>query len=103
MSRRKREILPFMKSLADAVALSKRGNDGFYVAVFRIECWLGKLINDIVRQYADNVSATDRRLQTGEALRLLGEVFKNASNRESTALFRHLTRFAHTEGTCRRC
>jgi hypothetical protein len=43
MSARKREALPFMKTMNDALALSRRTRDKFYVNAFKFECWLGKL------------------------------------------------------------
>lgn len=45
--------VPFMRSFDDAVALSQQMRDNFYVNAFRIECRLGKLANDVAKEYAE--------------------------------------------------
>jgi hypothetical protein len=98
MSRRKREALPFMKTAKHALALCRRTGDDFYLNVFNIECWLGKLACETVVEYAEKKSAGDRRLQTGEARRIFAKVFNEAADRDFPALFEHLTRFAQDDG-----
>jgi len=87
-----------MKTPEDALALSQRSRDNFYVTAYRIECWLGNLVCNAVADYAEKKSAGDRRLQIGEARRIFGEVFGHATNSEFPALFRNLTRFAQVQG-----
>jgi hypothetical protein len=69
MKSRKRELLPFIKTPKDALALCRRTKDNFYLNAFMIECWLGKLACETVAEYAEKNSASDRKLQTGEARR----------------------------------
>jgi hypothetical protein len=98
MSSMKPRMVPFMRSLDDAVAISERTNDRFYTTAFRIECWLGKLAWNTAAEYAEKKSASDRRLQTGEAHRIFAKVFNQAADRDFPTLFEHLMRFAQEDG-----
>jgi hypothetical protein len=96
MSRRpaSRGPLPLMKSLEDAVALCEKEQDNFYVTAFLIEAWLGELTMQTVAEYAEKKSASDRRLQTGEAHRLFQEVFGHVTDKEFPHVFQCICRFA---------
>ena len=38
------ERLPAMKTLQDAIALSKKKGDSFYVSAFVFQAWLGEMV-----------------------------------------------------------
>ena len=83
-----------MKSLGDAVALCEKEQDNFYVTAFMIEAWLGELTLRTVAEYAEKKSASDRRLQTGEAERLFQEAFGHATDKELPHVVQCICRFA---------
>jgi len=83
-----------MKSPEDAVALSEKEQDNFYVTAFLIETWLSELTLRAVAEYAEKKSASDRRLQTGEAARLFQEIFGPASKGKWPDVHQNLYRFA---------
>jgi hypothetical protein len=98
MSSMKPRMVPFMQSLDDAVAISERTNDRFYVSAFKIECWLGKLASTTSAQYAEEKSASGRRLQAGDARQIFEKLFGDVTAREFPSLFIHLARFAEDNG-----
>jgi hypothetical protein len=83
--------------MEDALALPKRTRDNFYISAFKTECWLGKLADATAAEYAENKSAADRNLQTGEARRFFGHVFNETPDHDFLTLFKHLIRFAGDE------
>jgi hypothetical protein len=87
-----------MESWDDACALCKNTKDKFYLSAFSIECWLGKLANSTVAQYAEERSANRRKLQVGESRRIFAEVFKHTNDRDFSSLFVYLARFANADG-----
>lgn len=91
-------VLPLMKSLKDAVAISKKECDGFFLTAFVIEVWLGRLLQETVDEYAEKKMAVDRRLQTGRARRIFSEFFGHASDMEFPNVFYSLCRFCEYEG-----
>jgi hypothetical protein len=86
--------LPFMKSIEDAVALCEKEQDTFYVTAFMIEAWLGGLTLCTAAEYAEKKSASDRRLQSGEAARLFQETFGQPGDEGFSHLYQCLLRFA---------
>lgn len=85
--------LPFMKTMDDALAVSQRENDNFYVTAFMIEAWLGNVTCRTVAQYAEHKNATNRRLQQGLAAESFAAVFGHVSDAEFHHLFGSLARF----------
>src|SRR5690242_424956 len=67
--------LPFMRTREDAVALSEKEKDNFYITAFMIEAWLGQTVLDNVAEYAEKKNPRERAMQTGQAWRLFLEVF----------------------------
>jgi hypothetical protein len=98
MSTIRREVVPFMADAKDALSLCKRKKDDFYLSAFKIECWLGTLAETTAVQYAREKLGKCRKLQVGEAGRIFGELFRDTSGRDFSALFAHLARFAQAEG-----
>jgi hypothetical protein len=86
--------IPFMKTMEDAVAISHRENDNFYVTAFMIEAWLGCVTLETVAQYAERKSAKNRKLQQGLAAESFNAVFGHVSDSEFHHLFFSLLRFA---------
>ncbi len=83
-----------MKTVDDALAVSQREKDNFYVTAFIIEAWLGDVTLKTVAQYADQKSAKNRRLQQGLAAESFAAVFGHASDTEFHHVFSSLLRFA---------
>jgi hypothetical protein len=90
----KRGPLPLMKSMEDAVALCESEQDNFYVTAFMAEAWLGELTFCTDAEYAEKKSASDRRLQSGEAERVFQECFGHAGDEEFSHIYQCLLRFA---------
>ncbi|MFM2197389.1 MAG: hypothetical protein RLZZ505_821 [Verrucomicrobiota bacterium] len=82
-----------MKTMDDALAVSQRENDNFYVTAFMIEAWLGDLTCRTVAQYAEHRNAKDRRLQQGFAAEGFEAIFGHASDAEFHHIFGSLARF----------
>jgi hypothetical protein len=75
-----------MKTMNDALAVSQRENDSFYVTAFVIEAWLGDVTLKTVAQYAEHKNAAKRRLQQG----LAAESFEPFFGHVCDAEFHHL-------------
>jgi hypothetical protein len=86
--------LPFMKSVADAVALCKKEEDNFYVTAFMFEVWLGKIVMEGAAEYAEKKNAKDRTMQTGQAWRGFLNEFGHAKDNEFHHILQSLYRFA---------
>jgi hypothetical protein len=86
--------LPFMKSAEDAIALCQKEQDNFYLTAFMIEAWLGQVVIDSMAQYAENKSATDRAMQTGQAWRFFQETFRYEKNADLPHVLSALCRFS---------
>ncbi len=67
--------LPAMKTFEDALALSKKQKDAFYLDAFMFQCWLGGLIRQSCAEYAEKKNPKDRSLQTGQALQAFIHLF----------------------------
>lgn len=85
--------LPFMKTVADAVALCEKEKDPFYVTAFMIEAWVGHVVLAAAAEYAEKKGARERRMQTGAAWRLFLENFGHAQDEEFGHVFSSLLRF----------
>ena len=86
-----------MKSVEDAMVLSKNEGDSFYVRAFFIEAWLGELTLEAAAEYAEKKQAKDRAMQTGQAWRGFLELFGHARDDEIDRLLNSLFRFADYE------
>ena len=75
MNTAKRPCLPLLKSMAEAVTLSKKEKDNFYIVAFHIQRWLARANKEAVAQYADKRNPRDRCHQTGSAWRAFRELF----------------------------
>ena len=63
-----KEHFPLFKSMEDAVAYCHQTGDNYYVTVFMMETWIGGLITENVRRYADERPG-ERKMQQGDAFR----------------------------------
>jgi hypothetical protein len=86
--------LPFMQTVADAVALCEKENDPFYLTAFMIEAWLGQVALGAAAEYAEKKNARDRQMQAGAAWQLFLEDFGRAPDNEFGHVFSSLLRFA---------
>ena len=89
--------LPFMKSIADAVALCEKEQDNFYVDAFMIESWLGRVALEAAAEYAGKKKAKCRKMQTGGAWRSFMPIFGEAKDNEFHHVYGSLLRFADYE------
>lgn len=83
-----------MKSIEDALALSEKEQDNFYVSTFMIEAWLGEIVLEAAAEYAEKKNAKDRTMQTGQAWRGFLRVFGRANGKEFHHVLQDLYRFA---------
>jgi len=89
--------LPLMAGFQDAAALYEREKDPFYLAAFKIQCWLGGLVLRATAEYAEKKHPRDRSFQTGESWRaFLGE-FSRMTERGYCPLLSFLFRFAGSD------
>lgn len=86
--------LPFMDTMDDALRISGETQDNFYVTVFMLEAWLGRITCHIVAEYSEKKQAKDRRLQKGVAKRYYNEMFGHTQDDEIRHIFAHVVRFA---------
>jgi hypothetical protein len=82
-----------MKSIEDAKALCEKDQDNFYFDAFLIEAWLGHIALEAAAEYADNKSAKNRALQTGQAWRGFLQVFGHVKDKEFHHVLQSLYRF----------
>ena len=86
--------LPFMKNLAEARMLCERKGDAFYVDAFLFEAWLGMVSLAAAAEYAENKSAKDRTMQSGNAWHVFGEIFAEARLQDFPHIMESLCRFS---------
>jgi hypothetical protein len=89
-----------MKSMQDAVAISKKEQDNFYVTAFLIEAWLGQVVLDATAEYAEKKNAKDRRMQAAQSRRGFLKVFGHAKDEEFSHVFGALCRSASMQDVC---
>jgi hypothetical protein len=82
-----------METTQDAIALSTKENDNFYLAAFMLEAWLGQLLVQAAAEYAEKKNPADRSLQTGQAWRGFLDQFGPATDQEFPHLVSSLFRF----------
>lgn len=85
--------LPFMRTMDDALVVSRREKDSFYVTAFMIEAWLGDITCGTVARYAEQKNASKRRLQQGLAAESFATCFGHVSDADFPHLFGSLARF----------
>src|SRR6266480_7563948 len=90
MNTPKRPCLPLFKSLAEAIAMSKKQQDTFYVDTLYIQRWLARANKEAVAEYAEKKDPRDRALQTGSAWRLFRESFGDLSDPPFVCLFKSM-------------
>ena len=71
-----------MKSVKDAIRLSKKKRDSFYVTVFMIESWLGCAMLEGAAEYAEKKNAKDRVMQKDQAWQGFNRNFGRAEDDE---------------------
>src|SRR5258706_10747570 len=103
MSSPKRPCLPLFKSMAEAVALSKKEQDTFYIDILYIQRWLARANKEAVAEYAEKKDARDRSLQTGSAWRLFRQSFGDLSDPQFVSLFKSMARLTSYDDPVSRC
>lgn len=71
-----------MKTLQDAIALSKKKGDSFYVSAFVFQAWLGEVVVQTNTEYAEKKNPKDRSLQSGQAWAKFQELFSQAKGED---------------------
>src|SRR5437773_11293158 len=84
--------LPILKSMAEAVALSKKEQDNFYVVLLHIQRWLARLNKEAVAEYAEKKNPRERVLQTGAAWRGFCRAFGELPDPQFCFLFTCMAR-----------
>jgi hypothetical protein len=90
--------LPFMKTTKDAIALCEKEQDNFFLMAFMIEGWLGHVVLQAVKEYAEKKEARDRAMQTGQAWRGFLKVFGQAGDKEFPHILVSMLRFTEYDG-----
>ena len=103
MNSPKRPCLPLFKSLAEAVTLSKKEKDNFYVVALYIQRWLARANKEAVAEYAEKKDPRDRSLQTGSAWRLFREHFGEMPDNQFCYLFTCMARLTTYDDPVSRC
>src|SRR6266487_1451391 len=103
MNRPKRPCLPLLKSMAEAVALSKKEQDTFYVDTLYIQRWLAQANKEAVAEYAEKKNPRDRSLQTGSAWRLFQQNFGELPDPQFSYLFTCMARLTTYDDPISRC
>src|SRR5436309_16027120 len=70
-----RPSFPLIKSMAEAVALSKNEKDNSSIVALHIQRWLAQVHKEAVAEYADKKNPRDRSLQAGSAWRIFKSIF----------------------------
>ena len=92
MNAAKRPCLPLCKSVAEAVTLSKKDKDNFYVVALYIQRWLARANKEAVAEYAEKKNPRDRSLQTGSVWRAFRQHFGDLPDSQFCSLFTCLVR-----------
>jgi len=103
MNPAKRPCLPLLKSMAEAVALSKKEQDTFYIDTLHIHRWLARANKEAVSEYAEKKNPRQRSLQSGSAWRLFGQSFGDLSDPQFASLFRSMARLSTYDDPVSRC
>src|SRR6266513_2526144 len=103
MNLAKRPCLPLYKSLAEAIAMSKKRQDTFYVDTLYIQRWLARANKEAIVEYAEKKDARDRSLQTGSAWRLFKESFGQLSDPQFVSIFKSMARLTTYDDPVSRC
>jgi len=103
MNTANRPCLPLFKSMAEAVALSKKEQDTFYIDTLFIQRWLARANKEALAEYADKKDPRDRSLQTGSAWRLFRESFGDLTDPEFALLFKSMARLTTYDDPISRC
>src|SRR6266487_2594026 len=103
MNRPKRPCLPLLKSMAEAVALSKKEQDTFYVDTLYIQRWLARANKEAVAEYAEKKDPRDRSLQTGSAWRLFRQSFGDLTDPQFVSIFQSMARLTTYDDPISRC
>src|SRR5580765_3927500 len=99
----KPRCLPFLKSMAEAAALSKKENDRFYTDTLKIQRWLARANKEAVAEYAEKKDPRQRSLQTGSAWRLFRESFGHLSDPQFACIFKSMARLTTYDDPVSRC
>src|SRR6266581_805410 len=103
MNSAKRPCLPLFKSMSEAVALSKKEQDTFYIDTLFIQRWLARANKEAVAEYVEKKDPRDRSLQAGSAWRLFRESFGELSDPEFALLFKSMARLTTHDDPISRC
>src|SRR5437867_6539259 len=103
MNTPKRPCLPLFKSMGEAVTLSKKEQDTFYIDTLYIQRWLARANKEAVAEYAEKKDPRDRSLQTGSAWRLFRESFGELSDNQFVSLFKSMARLTTYDDPVSRC
>src|SRR5438477_12143524 len=103
MNSANRPCLPLFKSMAEAVTLSKKEQDTFYVDTLYIQRWLGRANKEAIAEYAEKKDTRQRSLQTGSAWRLFRQSFGELSDPQFFTLFKSMTRLTTYDDPVSRC
>src|SRR2546428_7456891 len=103
MNSAKRPCLPLFKSMAEAVALSKKEQDTFYIDTLFIQRWLARANKEAVAEYAEKKNPRDRSLQTGSAWRAFRELFGELPDAQFFYLFTCMARLSTYDDPVSRC
>jgi hypothetical protein len=103
MNPAKRPCLPLLKSMAEAVALSKNEQDNFYILVLFIQRWLAQANKEAAAEYADRKNPRDRSLQTGSGWRLFRQHFGELPDPQFPHLFTCMARLTTYDDPVSRC
>src|SRR5437867_9269797 len=103
MNTPKRPCLPLFKSMGEAVALSKKEQDTFYIDTLYIQRWLTRANKEAVAEYAEKKDPRDRSLQTGSAWRLFRQTFGQLSDPQFVCIFKSMARLTTYDDPVSRC
>src|SRR5436309_643850 len=95
--------LPILKSMAEAVALSKKEKDNFYIVLLHIQRWLALLNKETVAEYAEKKNPRERALQTGAAWRGFCRAFGELPDAQFCFLFTSMARLTAYDDPVARC
>ena len=93
--KRPSEVLPTMETYEEAVALTEKERDNFYIGAFKLKDWLADLLIQAFTRLAPGTRQPCGSPQTGQAWRGFLKIFGGFSDHEFPYAMRVVHRFIH--------